>query len=145
MLLFEWDTKLYNEKRKKVQDKHARHNLNFSDKKQVSNFEEGKGTTISWDEVPILTKIKSNLSQAFGEKSDVLKAEGNKYYKCGKTGIGYHGDSERRRVIGLRLGQKMSMHWQWYYFFSRPRGLNVSITLNPGDIYCMTQKTVGTD
>jgi hypothetical protein len=26
-----------------------------------------------------------------------------------------------------------------------PRGLDVSIILNPGDIYCMSEKTVGTD
>ncbi len=32
----------------------------------------------------------------------------------------------------------------WYYNFE-PRGKNVSFVLNPGDIYCMSEKTVGTD
>ena len=38
----------------------------------------------------------------------------------------------------------MNMHWMWYYS-DEPRGLNVSIKLNKGDLYCMTEKTVGTD
>lgn len=36
------------------------------------------------------------------------------------------------------------MNWQWYYNGS-PKGINMSIILNTGDIYCMSDKTVGTD
>lgn len=144
MLLFRWDTKLYNERRGIVQNKLARHNLNFSDTKQVADFEQGKGTTIPWREVPILSGIKSKLINAFGDSAKTLKCEGNMYYAPGKTGIGYHGDTERRKVIGLRLGRSMSIHYNWYYNNS-PRGKNVSILLNEGDIYCMSEKTVGTD
>jgi len=32
-----------------------------------------------------------------------------------------------------------------WYFNDRPRGHNVSFQLHPGDIYCMSEKTVGTD
>jgi hypothetical protein len=32
----------------------------------------------------------------------------------------------------------------WYYN-DRPRGLNMSIMLEEGDIYCMSEKAVGTD
>jgi hypothetical protein len=62
-----------------------------------------------------------------------------------KTGIGYHGDTERRKVIGIRLGGKpMNIHYQWYHR-SRPCSVNISTILQPGDIYCMSEKTVGTD
>ena len=144
VLMFNWDTKLFNKKQKKVQNKHARYNINFSDKHQDSNFEEGKGTTISWGEVPILHDVRKTLGKAFGKKAHNLKCEGNLYYKKGSTGIGYHGDTERKKVIGVRLGGSMKIHFNWFYN-SRPRGKNISLTLNNGDVYCMTEKTVGTD
>ena len=144
MLMFEWDSKLYNERRKIVQNKLARHNLNFSDFKQEADFSHGKGTTISWNEVPLLENLKKSLIRAFGDAAKTLKCEGNLYYKVGKTGIGYHGDTERRKVIGVRLGRSMTIHYMWYYN-DEPRGTNVSILLNEGDVYCMGEKTVGTD
>jgi hypothetical protein len=145
MLLYKWDTMLYNERRNIVQNKNARYNVNFDKEKQVEDFSNGKGTTISWSEVPILTKIKKKLDLAFGEKAQELKCEGNLYYETSKeTGIGYHGDTERKKVIGVRLGKQMNIHWMWY-FDNLPRGTNFSTILNPGDIYCMSEKTVGTD
>jgi hypothetical protein len=145
MLFFEWDTRIYNAKKKVVQNKNARYNLNFDDKHQIANFKIGNGTTISWQEVPILHTLRSKISEAFGPSAKNLKCEGNLYTDITKhNGIGRHGDSERKKVIGVRLGRKMNMHWTWFYN-NRPRGHNVSIFLNPGDIYCMSEKTVGTD
>ena len=111
---------------------------------QEADFQAGKGTTIPWNEVNLLNDLRFQLIDSFGESAMDLKCEGNKYYAVSKTGIGYHGDSERRKVIGVRLGHAMSMHWMWFYN-NEPRGLNVSITLQPGDIYAMSEKTVGTD
>lgn len=144
MLMFKWDNQYWDARRSRVLNKRARHNLNFSDKHTSADFKEGKGTTIAWNEVPLLKDLKKGLSKAFGESADELKCEGNLYYNPKNTGIGYHGDTERKKVIGVRLGKKMSMHYMWYYN-DRPRGLNVGLTLNPGDIYCMSEKTVGTD
>ena len=144
VLMFDWDTKVWNVKQRKVQNKQARYNLNFSDEHQTANFEKGEGTTISWAEVPLLKKLKSRLVECFGEKAQVLKCEGNLYYSKKDTGIGYHGDAERKRVIGARLGGSMTINYNWYYN-NRPRGKNISLTLNSGDIYCMSEKTVGTD
>lgn len=144
VLFFPWDTKLYNERRNVVQNKLARYNLNFDSEKQISDFEEGKGTTISWAEVPLVNNVRKKLVDAFGPAAKDLKCEGNKYYDYKNTGIGYHGDTERKKVIGVRLGRKMNIHWNWYYN-DEPRGTDVSIILNPGDIYCMSEKTVGTD
>jgi alkylated DNA repair dioxygenase AlkB len=141
---FSWDTKMYNVNKNKVLNKNARHNLNFSYEKQESDFENGKGTTVPWEEVPLIYKTRQELYHAFGEVGKDLQCEGNLYYDSGKTGIGYHGDTERRKVIGVRLGKPMSMHFQWYYN-DRPRSVNISLILQPGDVYCMTEKTVGTD
>jgi hypothetical protein len=144
MLFYNWDTKLYNEKRKVVQNKLARHNLNFDDTCKKADFNNGQGTTISFKDVPLVNSIRETLPIFFGKNAENLKCEGNKYYDSHKTGIGYHGDTERKKVIGLRLGKKMNMHWMWYYN-DKPRGRNVNIQLQPGDIYCMSEKTVGTD
>ena len=38
----------------------------------------------------------------------------------------------------------MPINYMWYYN-NRPRGLNVSIELRGGDVYCMSEKTVGSD
>jgi hypothetical protein len=142
---FEWDTKLYNTRRKIVQNKNARYNLNFSNEKQHSDFEKGKGTTVPWEEVPLIYNVRKELYKAFGKSAKNLQCEGNLYYEPNKsTGIGYHGDTERRKVIGVRLGKRMNIHYMWYYN-DRPRAVNVSLILEPGDIYCMSEKTVGTD
>jgi len=144
MLFYEWDSQMFDAKKEKVTNKNARHNLNFDDKSQKSNFEIGHGTTISWDEVPILKSLKAKLVIAFGNAAKELKCEGNKYYNLKKCGIGRHGDTERKKVIGVRLGSSMTMMWNWSFMY-RPRGLNISFVLNPGDVYCMSEKSVGTD
>merc|ERR1711991_358257 len=97
-------------------------NLCFSKNNQEPEYENGKGRIISYNSVPFFEKIMKDLPKFFGDKANNLQAEGNKYYNKNKTGIGYHGDTERRKVIAWRLGHgkygdekgSMSMHWQWY-------------------------------
>jgi alkylated DNA repair dioxygenase AlkB len=139
-----WDAKLYNERRGVVQNKLARHNLNFDEDAQEADFPRGRGTTVPWSQVPILKALRDSLEEAFGPRARDLRCEGNMYYAPGKTGISYHGDLERRRVIGARLGAPMRLHYTWYYH-NRPRGTNVSVELRGGDMYVMSAKAVGTD
>lgn len=40
------------------------------------------------------------------------------YYDI-KSGIGYHGDSERKIVIAVRLGRSCPLYYQWYYKHER--------------------------
>ena len=68
----------------------------------------------------------------------------NYYYDISKCGIGFHGDSERKIVICTRLGATIPMHFQWFYKF-KPIGERVIFNANHGDIYIMSEKTVGTD
>jgi hypothetical protein len=64
-----------------------------------------------------------------GGKAGDLQMEGNYYYNNNQCGIGYHGDTESRRVIGIRLGASLPLHFQWYHR-NRPIGANRVIELN---------------
>ena len=54
---------------------------------------------------------------AIGSKTKVVikVVEGNRYYNLKKTGIGFHGDTERVVVICLSIGcWNYPMRWQWF-------------------------------
>ncbi len=130
--------------RKRIVNKIARYNLCFANYSQEANLEEGKGTIICYDDVPFLKRVKKKLVKYFGEKAKQLYGEGNYYYNPKKCGIGFHGDSERKIVIALRLGVSMSLNFQWYYRCN-PVGDLVKLNINHGDMYVMGSKAVGTD
>ena len=128
----------------RVVNKKARHNLCFDEKTQEADYKNGKGTIVAFDDVPLLKKVRSKLGKIVGDKAVELAAEGNNYYDILSTGISFHGDSERRRVIGVRLGASFPLHYQWYKN-SEPVGYRQIFELNGGDIYIMSEKAVGTD
>lgn len=135
----DWDSKA--KMRGRVVNKLARHNLCFSSYDQEPDYDRGKGRIVSFDSLPALNDIKIFLD---GITGDNLVAEGNYYYDVSSCGIGYHGDSERRKVIGVRLGFSMPLVWQWYYR-SEPVGIKYYLDINDGDIYIMSDKAVGYD
>ena len=138
------DNKYWDIRRKRTLNKHARWNLCFDEEGNVADFEgEHVGTIVSFKDVPITNKIKMELPKYFGDKVKNLKAEGNYYYHK-KCGIGYHGDSERRITIGVRLGKDMNMCYQWYYRSKRV-GKKLELMLKSGTIYAMSSKAVGFD
>jgi len=141
-LVLEKDTKalMYG----RVVDKKARHNLCFSERAQEPVYEEGKGRIVPYEEVPVMNGVRNNLSVLLGKKAQSLCVEGNYYYDVQKCFIGFHGDSERRRVVGVRAGAPFPLHFQWYCNGS-VRGRRLEIMLGHGDLYVMTEKTVGTD
>lgn len=129
----------------RVVNKHARWNLCFDDKSREPDYESGKGRIIGYDEVPITKMLYEQFNLYFGEKSKKLKGEGNYYFDTKKCGIGFHGDSERRKVVALRLGENSSpLHFQWFKD-SKPVGDRIILNVNGGDIYVMSEKAVGTD
>ena len=150
---------LYNEQCKFVRDKqalmygrvvnkHARHNLCFSDFDQEADFTNGKGTVINFNKLPLLQQIRNQLpiitNTTNTKKTINLQCEANYYYDITKTYIGFHGDSERRIVIGLRLGETFPLHYQWYKNSEKQSDL-FTINLNDGDMYFMSEKAVGYD
>ena len=128
----------------RVVNKHARWNLCFDDVGHEPEYEEGKGRVVPYSEVPLTKYLKDSLSRYFGPKANDVKCEANYYYDKSKCGIGFHGDSERRKVIGIRLGATMDMHWQWFRD-GVVAGDRTILPLNGGDIYIMSEKAVGTD
>lgn len=88
----------------RVVNKHARHNLCFAPASQEPNYEEGRGRIIAFKDVPKTNAIRENLSTFLGKKGKGLMAEGNYYYDAETCGIGWHGDSERKIVVAVRLG-----------------------------------------
>lgn len=143
LLRIEWDTKYYCTRRKRVLNKHARANVCFASIGQRPDYENKKGTIISYSSIPQIGLLRENIERLIGEKGENMVCEGNRYFSL-KCGIGFHGDSERRRVIGVRLGESMPIHWCWFKR-SKAFGDKLELTLNDGDMYIMSEKAVGTD
>ena len=126
-------------------NKHARHNLCFGEQHQEPNYEEGMGTVYAFDEVPLLKRIRCGLGEICGEKGANLQAEGNYYYDVSKCGIGFHGDTERKKVIAFRLGAKIPLCYTWYHNNENISEVITIDTLEHGDMYVMSEKTTGFD
>lgn len=138
----EKDTKVLDKGR--VVDKIARYNLCFGDVSQEPSYEEGKGRIVAFKDVPLLSHVRTKLGEILGDKGRNLVAEGNYYYDISKCHIRYHGDSERKKVIGIRVGATFPLYFQWYIGW-RPFGNRIDLQLSHGDIYIMSEKAVGTD
>lgn len=82
--------------------------------------------------------LKDRLKDVAGDKV----AEGNYYYNVKKCYIEYHGDGERRLVIGVRLGATFPLHYRWYLKGAKV-GNVLTIDLNGGDMYVMSEVAVG--
>jgi hypothetical protein len=128
----------------RVVNKLARHNLCYADESQEADYPNKKGTIVAFRDVPYIDKVRNKLGELFGEKCINLKAELNFYYDLNKCYINFHGDSERRRVIGLRFGSDMNLQYQWFQE-SKPIGERIEVILSEGDMYIMSEKAVGTD
>jgi hypothetical protein len=59
--------------------------------------------------------------------------QGNHYYDTACCGIGFHGDSERRKVVAVRLGAAFPLQFQWF-LRSAPVGKRVNVELQHGDM-----------
>ena len=141
---FTWDTKYFDITRNKVLNKQARHNICFGDLNISPNYENKIGKSISFQNLSILNFIRKNLHNVIGIKAKSLVCEGNRYYDINKCGIGWHGDSERKKVIGFRIGETMDLCYNWYLKY-KPIGEKLSIPLFNGDMYIMSEKAVGND
>ncbi len=136
------DTKAYMYGR--VVNKHARHNLCFSDVDQEPNYQEGQGRVVAFDHTPLLKQVRESFSEILGDKGKNLVAEANYYYDINKCGIGYHGDAERHKVIGIRVGASLPLRYLWFYK-NTAMGPYIEFILEDGDIYIMSEKATGRD
>jgi hypothetical protein len=141
--VLEKDTKAFMYGR--VVNKHARHNLCFGEEHQEPDYENGMGRIYAFNEVPLLKRIREKIGDIIGEKGHNLQAEGNYYYDYKKCGIGYHGDSERKKVLALRLGASIPLCYAWFKNNEKISDVITFDNLEHGDIYVMSEKTTGFD
>lgn len=139
-----WDDKYYDRRRGRVLNKRARWNNVICDVDREPDYENKKGRLVSWGRMRCLNLIKRFIEGIGGDRTQNFVCEGNYYYDLKKTGIGYHGDAERRKVVAIRIGDSMSLCYNWYHY-STPIGEKLEINLNEGDMYWMSEKAVGTD
>lgn len=141
----EVDKKYYDTKQKKIKNKLARHNYCISDfERLLPNYECGEGRVYNFDDMEYTKELRNKIGIIFGKNCVGLQGEINLYYNVKKCGIGYHGDKEREIVIGARFGETFPIAFNW---FDRNKviGEKLVINLNDGDIYAMSEKTVGKD
>lgn len=156
LLALEWDAKarMYG----RVVNKHARHNLCFSDFSQEPNYEQGRGRVYNFDAVGGLTQLRTAVGNLLPDKLTDLQCEGNLYFDPQKCYIGFHGDSERKIVVGARLNRdcdSFPLFFQWYERGTTSSGISsrekapvgdvIRVDLRHGDVYFMSEKAVGQD
>jgi hypothetical protein len=141
--------------RGKRMNKRARTNLCYvADREQEPAVMQGKGRIVDLKKKAILYKAVEKLKKMIADglvkigsktKVEINVVEGNRYYNLKKTGIGFHGDTERVIVICISIGcDNYPMRWQWFKD-GMPIGKSIDIRLNCGDIYIMSEKAVGSD
>ncbi len=94
--------------------------------------------------VPLLETVQKDLPGYLRQKAANLNVEGNHYYDVEKCGIGFHGDSERRKVVAIRLGNTAPLHYQWFSN-GKPVGDRIKLVIEHGDMYVMSEKATGWD
>tara|TARA_X000000950_G_scaffold259929_1_gene328805 strand:- start:69 stop:956 length:888 start_codon:yes stop_codon:yes gene_type:complete len=145
----EYDNKYFDTRRQKTLNKRARYNIVFSADKDgdIKHSDDYRQCSVkSFMSMPYLSKFRDTLPKAFGqEKASNLEAEGNYYYED-KSGIGFHGDSERKTVICLSLGKPSILRYQWRLPNSSEHTFTpVDINIGHGDVYLMSEKATGYD
>eukprot|EP00042_Codosiga_hollandica_P034434 m.240968 g.240968 ORF g.240968 m.240968 type:complete len:300 (-) comp54409_c0_seq2:80-979(-) len=132
----------------RVVNKHARHNLCFAETAQAPDYESGKGRIVSFSSVPCLSAVRRNLTRALGAAANDLACEGN-YYFNKDCGIGYHGDGERRKVVGVRVGDAMPLHYTWFHrnqpVMCGGKPARRELMFGHGDVYVMNEVAAGTN
>lgn len=129
----------------RVVNKHARHNLCFSDFEQEPDYENKKGRVYDFKDLPLLNEVREKIGDTMkSEKVKNLQCEGNYYYDVKKTYIGWHGDTEREIVVAIRLGADFPIWFRWYKE-GEEVGKIFKYVLEHGDIYFMSDKAVGHD
>lgn len=127
----------------RVVQKKARHNLCFDEVGQEPDYAEKKGRIVAYRDVPMTARLRESL-KSWIPHTDELICEGNYYYDVSITGIGFHGDTERRKVIGVRLGATIPLCYHWFHR-GDPVGRKITIQLAHGSLYIMSEKAVGFD
>ena len=137
------DTKAFMKGR--VVNKVARHNLCFDEVGQEPDYDNKKGRIVKYNDVPLTKYVRYTFTRYLGSEAYRLAGEGNYYYDIKTCGIGWHGDTERKKVVAIRLGASIPLKYQWFYR-NKVIGKTIDIPkINHGDMYIMSEKASGFD
>ena len=144
---FEWDKKYWDTRRSKVLNKNARWNVCYGEKGQEPDYENKKGTVIAYSQCKVMRSWRKELLDLIEELNEDFVAEGNLYYNVNKTGIGFHGDAERRKVVAGNFCDEGIIRELNYiaYLKSERIGKRFRMELKNGDMYIMIGAAAGTD
>lgn len=140
-----YDTKYFDCRRQRTVNNLARLNVVFGTEGAAHTEDYQRGTIVAWKDVPQFARLRQMLPKFLGDKAIDLNGEGNHYHHD-KAHINFHGDSERKIVVGISLGRTMTLRYCW-------RAPNSSkchkgpfdFTIEHGDIYVMSEKASGWD
>lgn len=140
-----YDTQYFDHRRQKTVTNRARLNVVFGSIGIPHSDDYSQGSVIGWDTVPTFSLLRATLPSFVGDKAKDLNGEGN-FYHHSDAYIGFHGDGERKIVIGTSLGKTSTLRFYW-------RAPHSSIAHKPpfdfvvehGDIYIMSEKASGND
>lgn len=138
------DGHFWNDRRKIVMNKQLRFNGVLTDEAIPADLPNGQGTVMNFADYPVASSVRKRIGEIFGEGFEDLYGEVNYYFDASKCGIGFHGDAERNMVIGFRVGEPISLAFQWFQR-SRPVGERFKRVLAPGTLYAFDEKAVGSD
>ena len=113
----------------------------YSQKPDILN---GKGTVVDFKEYETLGSLRRAIADLLRVPPSSLVGELNHYFDLKNCGIRFHGDEERRLVIGVRLGASMPLRFLWHQH-GWSIGNHGCIDLDGGDVYIMSEKAVGRD
>jgi hypothetical protein len=141
----QYDTQYFDRRRKTTLHKRARHNTVFHNQGNVHSSDYRQSTVIAYSQVPLLSKLRARLPLVLGEKALELNTEGNFYFET-NSGIGFHGDGERKIVICSSLGTSTTLRFVW----RAPKSSiayreSFDLNIEHGDIYIMSEKATGFD
>ena len=123
----------------------SRYNNTIDDRDQAPDIAKGKGTVVNFKDYPMADKLRRLVTALLDTTK--LCGELNHYFDPAKCGISWHGDKERRCVVGVRLGKGsdgVPLMLQWYKR-GAAIGPEVRIPLTSGNVYFMSEKAVGFD
>ena len=116
----------------------------MADYSQTPDILNGKGTVVDFKDYETLGSLRRAIADLLCVQLSSLVAELNHYFDLKKCGINFHGDEERRLVIGVRVGASMPLRFLWHQH-GQSVGKHGRIDLDGGDVYIMSEKAVGRD
>ena len=147
LLQIPYDTKMIHYG--KLAEKRARHCNVLADHDQSPDYGTRQSTVVRFARVPALERMRAQLPDILGSDATNMFAEVNKYPSAADDavigGIGFHGDSERRRVVAARFGTSaFLLRFVWFRSHKVASG-PIDVTVFPGDVYIMSDAAVGHD